>query len=138
MRRLATLALATLLSGCTFACTVESVAAQERTIAQSGLEHNFAKPAYSLAAYTLLREAGVSKPVSTVLATVGVWGAGWAIQASKGHRITLIDKTHDLAAHAIVTVPLSLRGKPRIALGSLLTFAATIAVTCSRANPRSC
>lgn len=130
--------LALSLSLALLAASCRPIVAQERTIPQSGLEHAAAKAAYSLAAYGFLRELNTPKPVATVLATAGVWGLGWVIQARKGHQITVVDKAHDFAAHTLITIPLSLRARPRLALGALLAAVATIAVTCPHANPRSC
>lgn len=114
------------------------LSAQDRTIPQTGAEHSAAKAAYSLAAYGTLRELGVSKQVAAPVATVGLWSLGIMIEHRKGHQQPLIDKAHDLAAHTLVTIPLSLRKRPKLAIGSLLVAALSIAVTCARANPRSC
>lgn len=114
------------------------LAAQDRSIPQSGTEHTAAKTAYSLAVYGTLRELGVSKQVAAPVATVGLWSLGILIEHRKGHHQPLIDKAHDLAAHTLVTIPLSLRKKPKLALGSFLAAALSIAVTCAKANPRSC
>lgn len=114
------------------------LAAQDRTIVQSGEIHALSKTAYSLAAYGTLRELGVRKEIAVPVATVGLWGAGILVEHLKGHEQPLVDKVHDLAAHSLVTVPLSFRKKPKVAIGALLVAALSIVTTCAKANPRSC
>lgn len=113
-------------------------AAQDRTFPQPGWIHAADKALYSWAGYAVLREIGVPRSVAGPVAAVVPWGVGMMIAERAGHRQPAVDKVHDLAAHSLVVLPLSLQKKPKVALGSLLLAVASIAFTCARANPRSC
>lgn len=101
--------------------------------ARQAVVHTVTKSAVSGLAYVGLRRVGVSKPVSVLLSTVGVWAAGKAIERAKGHTLGPWDAVNDLAAHSLLVIPLVSRTAwPAMSVGLVWVG------TCKQSSPRWC
>lgn len=98
----------------------------------SVLNYNLAgKAAVSAALYAGLRELGMSKPGSGVVAVLVPLAVGKLVALTQHHRVPPLDVLHDLAWHSLFVLPLATR-KP----GALGISVGIILLTCHQASPR--
>lgn len=112
------------------------VSAQSRdaTYPQRGWVHNASKASYSLTVYTVAEELHLApRWVNVTLSTVGLWSLGMI--AERGHTFDWRDKAGDLATHAVIVVPVSLKRTPRVALSAAAGLIGAIVVFAKYANP---